>query len=84
MLRMDFGVYIWTHLHLTSPHVTLTGNAIDTSACHLTKMSQDVFQMHMDQITDRLPGIIAIDSDMCVFGKTREEHNTHLLQLKMG
>ena len=28
--------------------------------------------MHMDQFT----GIIAIHNDICVFGKTREEHNT--------
>ena len=53
------------------------------------KMSQDVFQMHMDQITNRLPGIIAIQDDICVYGKTREENNTNLLQLmktvsKMG
>ena len=45
------------------------------------KMSQDVFQMRMDQITDRLPGIIAIHDDICVYGKTREEHDTNLLQL---
>ena len=45
------------------------------------KMSQDVFQMPMDQITDRLSGIIAIHDDICVFGKTSEDHNTHLLQL---
>ena len=45
------------------------------------KMSQNVFQMHMDQITDRLPGIIAMHGDMCIFVKTREEHDTHLLQL---
>ena len=44
------------------------------------KMSQDVFQMCMDQITNRLPGIIAIHN-ICVFGKTREEHDTNLLQL---
>ena len=25
--------------------------------------------MHMDQITDRLPRIIAIHDDICVFGK---------------
>ena len=37
--------------------------------------------MHIDQITDRLPGTIAIHDDICVFGKTREEHNTNLLQL---
>ena len=45
------------------------------------KMSKDVFQMCMDQITYRLPGIIAIHNDICVYGKTREEHNTNLLQL---
>ena len=43
-------------------------------------MSQDVFQMCMDQINDSLPGIIAIDMMTCVFTKTREEHDTHLLQ----
>ena len=37
--------------------------------------------MCMDQITNRLPGIIAIHDDIHVFGKTREEHDTHLLQL---
>ena len=45
------------------------------------RMSQDVFKMNMDQIADRLPGIIAIHDDICVFGKTREEHDTHVLQL---
>ena len=45
------------------------------------KMSQGVFQMHMDQITNRLPGIIAIHAEICVLGKTREEHDTHQLQI---
>ena len=45
------------------------------------KMAQDVFQMRMDQITERLPGIIAIHDDICVFGKTQEQHDKHLLQL---
>ena len=44
------------------------------------KMSQDVFHMCMNLITNRLPGIIAIHDDICVFGKTREEQDTHLLQ----
>ena len=35
------------------------------------KMSQDVFQMHMDQITNRLPGIIAIHDDMCIWENKR-------------
>ena len=44
-------------------------------------MAQDIFQMRMDQITERLPGIIAIHDDICVFGKTQEQHDKHLLQL---
>ena len=45
------------------------------------KMSQDVFQMQMDQATDHLPGIIVIHDDICVFGCTPEEHDEHLLHL---
>ena len=45
------------------------------------KMSQDVFQKSMDQITDRLPGVIAIHDDICIYGKTQEKHDKHLLQL---
>ena len=46
------------------------------------KMAQDVFQMRMDQITESLPGVIAIHNDICVFGKT-QEHEKHLIQLMM-
>ena len=45
------------------------------------KMSRDVFQMWMDQITNRLPGVIAIHDDICVFGKDTAEHDYNLLQL---
>ena len=44
-------------------------------------MSQDVFQMWMDQITNRLPGIIAIHNDICVYGKDITEHDHNLLYL---
>ena len=44
-------------------------------------MSQDIFQMWMDQITDRLPGIIAIHDDICVYGKDTTEHDNNLLKL---
>ena len=45
------------------------------------KMSQDVFRLWMDQITDWLPGIIAIHDDNCVYGKDTAEHDRNLLQL---
>ena len=44
------------------------------------KMSQDVFQMQMDQITDRLIALIAHD-DISMFGKDTAEHDYNLLQL---
>ena len=44
-------------------------------------MAKDTFQMRMAQITERLPGVIAIHNDICVFGKTQEQHDKHLLQL---
>ena len=45
------------------------------------KMSQDIFQMQMDQITYRLPGITAIHDDICVYGKDTTEHDNNLLNL---
>ena len=45
------------------------------------KMSQDVFQMRMGNITERLKGIISMHDDICVFRKTQQEHNENLLQL---
>ena len=45
------------------------------------KISQDIFQMQMDQATEHLPGIITIHDDICMFGCTPEEHDEHLLHL---
>ena len=45
------------------------------------KMSQDVFQLQMDQGTDHLSGIIAIHDDICMIVHTPEEHDEHLLSL---
>ena len=39
------------------------------------KMSQDVFQMQMDQATDYLPSIIATDDDKYINGCTPKEHD---------
>ena len=45
------------------------------------KMLQDVFQMWMDQITNRLPGIIGIHDNICVYGKDTTEHDNKLPKL---
>ena len=45
------------------------------------KMSQGVFQMHMDQVMDHLPGIIVIHDDICIYSHTPEGHDWHFLKL---
>ena len=41
------------------------------------KMCQGVFQMHMDKINNRLPGIIAIHDGICAFAKKQERNTIH-------
>ena len=45
------------------------------------KMSQDVFQIRMDNITERFAGMISIHDNICIFSKTQQEHDENLLQL---
>ena len=44
-------------------------------------MSQDVFQMRMDHIIDRLSGILKIHGVICVLGCIPREHDRCLIQL---
>ena len=44
-------------------------------------MSQDVFQMWIDQITNRFPGIIFIHDVICVYGKDTTGHDNNLPKL---
>ena len=42
------------------------------------KMSQDIYQQKMDQILEDCEGAIGISDDVCIYGKTIEEHNRRL------
>lgn len=44
-------------------------------------VSQDIFQKRMDQILEHCPGVEGITDDVCVLGKTVEEHNKNLINL---
>ena len=44
-------------------------------------VSQDIFQMKMDQILEECPGTLGISTDVCVSGKTKEEHDENLRNL---
>ena len=44
-------------------------------------MSQDVFQMKMDLIMERCPGVISIHDDIVVYGVSNEDHDANLINL---
>ena len=84
--KLDVKDRFWSiHLDDASSHLTTfnthKGRCRFVRMSFSLKMAQDVFQMRMDQITERLPGITAIHDDICVFGKTQQQHDKHLLQL---
>ena len=45
------------------------------------KMSQDVFQMNMDLIMEKHPGVISIHDDIVIYGTCEVDHDTHLINL---
>ena len=45
------------------------------------KMSQDVFQMKMDLIMERCPGVISIHDDIVVYRVSKEDHDANLVNL---
>ena len=45
------------------------------------KMSQDIFQMWIDDIVAQCPGILAIHDDMFIYGKDDKDHNANLVNL---
>ena len=45
------------------------------------KMSQDVFQMKMDLIMEKCPGVISIHDDIIVYGVSDEDHDANLINL---
>ena len=45
------------------------------------KVSQDIFQLKMDQILERVEGATGISDDVVVYGKTEEQHDNSLRNL---
>ena len=44
-------------------------------------MSQDIFQMQMDDIVAQCPGILAIHDDIFIYGKDDNDHDANLVNL---
>ena len=94
MLKIGSGASTKMRTLHTWPHLIPIMAGIGSCICHYhhgryrflhmpfsLKMSQDVFQMWMDQATDHSLGIITIHDNICMFICTPEEHDEHLLCL---
>ena len=44
-------------------------------------MSQDVFQMKMDLIMEKCPGVISIHNDIVIYSTSKEDHDANLINL---
>ena len=45
------------------------------------KMSQDIFQMRMDDIVAQCPSVLAIHDDLFIYGKNDRDHNANIINL---
>ena len=45
------------------------------------KMSQDIFQMKMDLIMEKCPGVISIHNDIVIYDTSEEDHDGNLINL---
>ena len=45
------------------------------------KMSQDIFQMRMDDIVAQCPGVLAIHDDVFIYGKDDKDHDANIINL---
>ena len=45
------------------------------------KMSQDIFQMRMDDIVAQCPGVLAIHDNVFIYGKDNKDHDANIINL---
>ena len=73
-------------------HLTKQASLLTTFNTHLgrywflwvpfgLKMSQDIFQMQMDDIVTQCPGVLAIHDDVFIYGKDDNDHDANLVNL---
>ena len=73
-------------------HLTEEASLLTTFSTHLgryrflrvpfgLKMSQDIFQMRMDDIVAQCPRVLAIHDDMFIYGKDDKDHDANIINL---
>ena len=73
-------------------HLTVVASLLTTFNTHLSryrflcvpfglKMSQDIFQMRMDDIVAQCPGVLDIHYDVFIYGKDDRDHDANIINL---
>ena len=73
-------------------HLTVEASLLTTFNTHLGRyrflhvpfrltMSQDIFQMQMDDIIAQCPGVLAIHDDVFIYGEDDRDHDANIINL---
>ena len=65
----------------SSQHSTPTSESRFLHVPFGLKMSQDIFQMRMDDIVAQCPSVLAIHDDVFIYGKNDRDHNANFINL---
>ena len=76
-----FGMHLTEQASLLTTFNTYLGRYHFLHVPFGLKMSQDIFQMWMDDIVALCPGILTIHDDIFIYGKNDKDHDANLLNL---
>ena len=79
--KVFFGMHLTEEASLLTTFNTHLGRYRFLHVPFGLKMSQDIFQMRMDDIVAQCPGVLAIHYDMSIYGKHNRDHDANIINL---
>ena len=76
-----FGMHLTEQASLLTTFNTHLGRYQFLCVPFVLKMSQDIFQMQMDDIVAQCPSVLAIHDDIFIYGKDDKDHDANLINL---
>ena len=79
--KVFFGMHLTKEASLLITFNTHLGRYRFLRVSFGLKMSQDIFQMRMDDIVAQCPGVLAIHDDVFIYGRDNREHDANIINL---
>ena len=76
-----FGMHLTEEASLLTTFNTHLGRYRFLHVPFRLKMSQDIFQMRMDNIVAQCPGVLAIHDNVFIYGKNDRDHDANIINL---